>query len=68
MIIYKCDMCGEMHVKIDEMANVDISHARKLLLGYPRGGKFHVCEDCEDKLLNILNAWGNGKDMAGDNE
>ena len=51
-------MCGEMHEKIDEMANVDISHAGKLLLGYPRGGKFHVCEDCEDKLLETLHAWG----------
>lgn len=58
MIIYKCDMCGEMHDKIDEMANVDISHAKKLLLGYPRGGKFQVCEDCENKLLETLHAWG----------
>lgn len=58
MILYKCDMCGKIHEKIDEMANVDISHAGKSMVIYPRGGKFQVCEDCEGKLLETLNAWG----------
>lgn len=57
MIIYRCDMCGEIHEKIDEMANIDISHAGKWSLCYPRGGKFQVCGNCEDKLLETLNAW-----------
>ena len=61
-------MCGEVHKEIDEMTDILISHAGKSKVTYPRDGKFHVCKDCENKLLKALNAWGNGKDMAGDSE
>lgn len=56
MIIYKCDMCGEVHKEIGEMSNVAISHAGTSTVNYPRDGKFQVCKECETKLLNILNA------------
>lgn len=68
MIIYKCDMCGGVHKEIGEMTNILIGHAGKSKVTYPRDGKFKVCKDCENKLLKALNAWGNGKDMAGDSE
>lgn len=61
MIVYKCDMCGmcgEVHKEIGEMSNVTISHAGTSIVNYPRDGKFQICKECENKLLNILNAWG----------
>lgn len=39
MIIYKCDMCGEIYEEIGEMTNVIISHAGRSMVTYPRGGK-----------------------------
>lgn len=57
MILYKCNMCGEVHDNIGEMTDVSISHAGSSTVNYPRDGKFLVCKDCENKLLNILNVY-----------
>lgn len=51
-------MCGEVRKDLGEMTNVHLSHAGTSIVNYPRDGKFLVCKECENKLLNILNAFG----------
>lgn len=58
MIVYKCDMCGEIHEEIGEMTNVIISHAGISEVNYPKNGRYQICKDCTSKLLKSLNVWG----------
>lgn len=55
MICYKCDMCGDIHYAIGEMYNVKISYAGKANVSLINGGEYMICNNCETKLVNILN-------------
>lgn len=62
MIVYRCDMCGEIHDDIGEMDNVVISYAGKANVSYLKDGKFHVCGACHIKLFKLLHANDSSED------
>lgn len=62
MLVYLCDMCGTILKSVGEMTEVDIKHAGKSVVNYPRDGHFQTCKNCENKLLELLNAYDNSSD------
>lgn len=59
MLVYMCDMCGAIIKSVSEMTEVNIEHAGRSVVNYPRDGLFQVCKPCTNKLLKLLNAYDN---------
>jgi hypothetical protein len=54
MLVYMCDMCGTILKNVSEMTEVNITHAGRLVVNYPRNGQYQVCKTCENKLLKLF--------------
>jgi hypothetical protein len=50
-------MCGTILKNVSEMTEVNITHAWRSVVNYPRNGQYQVCKTCENKLLKLLNAY-----------
>jgi len=57
MVLYQCDKCGAIETSPIGMASIQISHAGKSCVMYPRDGKYQVCKHCEQEILTMLHAW-----------
>lgn len=57
MVLYKCDKCGTLETSLGSMTNIQISHAGKSCVTYPRGGNYQVCNQCKNEILTMLHAW-----------
>lgn len=59
-------MCGDIHKSIGEMTEVDIKHAGRSSVKYPRNGQFQICKKCESKLFKLLLAYDSSDENKED--
>lgn len=57
MIVYRCDICKTIHNNIGEMRTVIIRNSGVSHITFPQDGEFHICGNCEPKLLKMLSAY-----------
>lgn len=54
MIVYRCDLCNDIHDSLKEMNMLSLYDAGTAKMDSYKEGKFHLCSCCTNRIINMF--------------